>query len=362
MLTIKTLGGLGFQRPDGAGVRLPTRKTAALVAYLAMHPGRRFSRQAITGLLWGDKDEMHARHSLSQAISDIRRTLGGDFLQADPQFIWHDGQGTEIDALRLSAVNPLLAGTLDLEAVEGVYVGDFLEGLELGQEGFDCWVMAERERLRQLAHDQMTTLLEIRMGSDQVGSALGTARKLLTLDPFDESAHRAVLRCYAQTGSTRRAIEHFKMLREQLERELGVDPDDQTLEIYQQLMRGEPIAPSAGVLRDYAAVLEQLPYVVTVTDLSNRIVGWNRIAEDTLGYSKAEMLGRSPTLVFAPNRDLAQADVVLKRALSKGRWDGNVMMTGKDGRTCRQKRVVTPLSNPAGLVIGAFGHGLLISA
>lgn len=359
MLIIKTLGGLGFQRPDGGNLRLPTRKTAALIAYLAMHPGRRFSRQAVTGLLWGDKDELHARHSLSQAISDIRRTLGGDFLQADPQFVWLDEQSIAVDALRLSTVSPQQAGVHALESIEGLYAGDFLEGLELGQEGFDCWMMAERERLRQLAHDQMTTLLEIRMGSAQVSSALGTARTLLTLDPFDESAHRAVLRCYAQTGATRRAIEHFKALREQLDRELGVDPDDQTLEIYQQLVNGDPVGMSGGLLRDYAVVLEQLPYLVTVTDLSNRIVGWNRIAEDTLGYSKLEMLGRSPTLVFAPNRDLSRADVVLKHALSQGRWDGNVTMTGKEGQTCRQKRIVTPLSNPAGVVIGAFGHGLL---
>ena len=360
MLIVKTLGGLGFQRPDGTNIRLPTRKTAALVAYLAMHPGRRFSRQSITGLLWGDKDKLHARHSLSQAISDIRRTFGGDLLGCDPQFVWTNVQDVSIDALRLSAVNPHLAGVAELEAIEGVYAGDFLEGLELGQEGFDCWMMAERERLRQLAHDQMTALLEIRMGSAQVSSALVTARSLLTLDPFDEGAHRAVLRCYAQTGATRRAIEHFKALREQLEEELGVEPDDQTLEIYRQLVEGDTIGLSGGVLRDYAAVLEQLPYVVTVTDLSNRIVGWNRIAEDTLGYSKAEMLGRSPALVFAPNRDLSRAEVVLKRAISQNRWDGNVTMTGKDGRISRQKRVVTPLANPAGVLIGAFGHGLLV--
>jgi PAS domain S-box-containing protein len=331
-----------------------------LAAYLAMHPGRRFTRQAITGLLWGDKDEAHARHSLSQAVSDVRRTLGNGFLQADPQFLWQDGHDVTVDALQLSGFNPECAGTDELEVIEKLYTGDFLEGLELGQESFDCWVMAERERLRQLAHDAMTELLEVRINGNLVNPALVTARKLLALDPFDECAHRAVLSCYGRKGLTRRAIEHFDALRIQLERELGVDPDDATVEIYKQLLRGTFIPTPARALSDYVTVLEQLPYAVTVTDLSNRIIGWNNIAEDTLGFSKTEMFGRSPTLVYAPNHDSTLADKILKTALKRGRWDGDVLLTRKDGRMCRQRRVVTPLRGPGGAIIGAFGHGMLI--
>jgi hypothetical protein len=35
-------------------------------------------------------------------------------------------------------------------------------------------------------------------------------------------------------------------------------------------------------------------------------------------------------------------------------------MVSKDGQRCHQKRIVAPLYNPAGELIGAFGHGLIL--
>jgi PAS domain S-box-containing protein len=99
---------------------------------------------------------------------------------------------------------------------------------------------------------------------------------------------------------------------------------------------------------------------VVVTDTGNRIVGWNRIAEETLGYSKAEMFGRSPTVVYAPDHDSTLADQILRKAIAGGRWMGEVTLIAKDGSTCRQRRVVAPLFGPEGEMVGAFGHGIAV--
>jgi PAS domain S-box-containing protein len=64
-----------------------------------------------------------------------------------------------------------------------------------------------------------------------------------------------------------------------------------------------PRCPGASSRRQYAFVLEQLPHPVVVTDIQNRIVGWNQLAEDAFGFTKGEICGRSPTLVYAPDRD-----------------------------------------------------------
>lgn len=359
-LFVKTFGSLRFEDREGHELRAPTRKTAALAAYLAMRPDKRVAREAIACLLWGDKKETHARHSLSQAISDVRHAFGEQLIRADSQYLWSPAQAADVDALRIVDLACGRCVTQGLETVESLYEGDFLQGFELDQEDFDCWLLAERERLRHLAHRVMTELLATRVRASQFNAALATAQKILSIEPFDETAHRAVMRCYAQQGFPRRAIEHFKALEIDIRRELDVEPDRRTAEVYREIVRGSSPANQGRTLSEYAFVLEQLPYAVAVTDTVNRIVGWNRIAEETFGFSKAEMVGRSPTLVYAPDHDAALADQILKKAITSGRWSGDVTLIAKDGSLRRQRRVVAPLFGPEGEIVGAFGHGFAV--
>ena len=357
-VVLKTFGNLRFEDHRGRELRAPTRKTAALAAYLAMRPDKRVAREAIACLLWGDKKETHARHSLSQAISDVRHAFGEQLICVDSQFLWSPGEAADVDALRLAELARGRSAAKGFEAIESLYDGEFLLGFDLGQEDFDCWVLVERERLRHLAHSAMTELLAIRVRASQLNAALGTAQKILSIEPFDETAHRAIMRCYAQQGFPRRAIDHFKALEVDIYRELGVEPGLSTVEVYRGIVQGSTPPNQGRTLSEYAFVLEQLPYAVAVTDTVNRIVGWNRIAEETFGFSKAEMVGRSPTLVYAPDHDSTLADQILRKAIAGGRWSGDVTLIAKDGSTRRQRRVVAPLFGPEGEIVGAFGHGL----
>jgi len=49
------------------------RKHVALLVYLARSPRRRRTREHLVGLLWSDRDEKQARHSLSEALHVFRR-------------------------------------------------------------------------------------------------------------------------------------------------------------------------------------------------------------------------------------------------------------------------------------------------
>jgi hypothetical protein len=69
------------------------------------------------------------------------------------------------------------------------------------------------------------------------------------------------------------------------------------------------------------------------------------------------MVGRSPTMVYAPDHDSTLADEILRKAIAGGRWSGDVTLIAKDGSTRRQRRVVAPLFGPEGEIVGAFGHG-----
>src|SRR6185436_14022661 len=77
MILCRTLGPVAIQVGGApAPPELLWRKNLALLVYLARSPARRRSREHVIGLLWGDKDETAARHSLREAIRVLRRCAG----------------------------------------------------------------------------------------------------------------------------------------------------------------------------------------------------------------------------------------------------------------------------------------------
>src|SRR2546429_3641649 len=70
---------------DGADAppELLWRKHLALLVYLARSPRKSRTREHLIGLLWSDRDERQARHSLSEALRVLRRALGDERLVAD---------------------------------------------------------------------------------------------------------------------------------------------------------------------------------------------------------------------------------------------------------------------------------------
>ncbi len=330
-----------------------------MAAYIAMHPGKKIRRERLSNMFWGDKTERQARHSLSQALSDLRRILGDDTIIADGQFVHVNIEAIESDAFdmaRLADVRKLES----LTVAEQLYQGDFLAGMELEQEEFDSWMLSERERLRMLAHRALGTLLMLHADGADGDMTLRVGRSLLAIDPFDDAAHCGIMRAYARLGRRRFANTHFRKYCTDLRRELGEGPSEEVLATYNAIFpEKSSLRRSLQKIEDYAFVIEQLPQPALVTDMRNRVVGWNRLAETLLGFTKTEMQGRSPGVVFAPGGDASLSDGILRKAVSTGRWTGSALMRSKaDGRCLRQRRVVAPLYAPDGELIGAFGYGI----
>jgi PAS domain S-box-containing protein len=357
-LRLTTFGGLAFQDSRGSEYKIPTRKAAAMVAYLAMQPGKKFRRERLANMFWGDKAERWARHSLSQALSDVKRILGEDAILFDGQFIQVNPQAIEIDAFDMTR----LADQRQVESLtlaEQLYQGDFLAGMELDQEQFDTWLLSERERLRQLAQRAIGALLTLHADSEDSDTALRIGRSLLDIDPFDDSAHCSIMQAYARSGRRRLALAHFQQYCADLRHELDEGPSEEVLRTYQAILADKSASRRSILsIEDYAFVIEQVPQPAVVTDVRNRVVGWNSLAENLLGFTKAEMQGRSPGVIFAPGGDASLSHMILQKAVSCGRWTGTAILRAKDGRRLRQRRVVAPLYGADGELIGAFGYGV----
>src|SRR5215468_12068495 len=76
-LKLRLLGAFAIEasaeRPAAPTIR--SRKARALLAYLAMKPDWRASREELATLLWGDTTDAQARHSLRQCLLSLRQDL-----------------------------------------------------------------------------------------------------------------------------------------------------------------------------------------------------------------------------------------------------------------------------------------------
>ncbi|HUF76589.1 MAG TPA: AAA family ATPase, partial [Longimicrobiales bacterium] len=218
---------------------LASKKAQALLARLALRPGRTQPRDALTALLWADTDDRQARHSLRQTLLDLRKALGagkralidGDQLGLDPSVI-------DVD---VAAFEQLVAqGTPEsLEGAAALYQGELLEGFTLREAAFEEWLQAQRERLRESALEAMARLLSLQTEGGATEPAIRTAVRLLALDPLQEGVHRMLMRLYARQGRRAGALRQYQVCVSVLQRELGVEPEPATKAVYQEILRDQ---------------------------------------------------------------------------------------------------------------------------
>src|SRR5262245_14798175 len=95
-LELTRLGGLPAQ-VGGESLPLPTKKTQALLAYLALPVGHAHQRDKLATLLWGGTPDASARNSFRQALFVLRKALAssGDALRIEGDTVALDGDGVE---------------------------------------------------------------------------------------------------------------------------------------------------------------------------------------------------------------------------------------------------------------------------
>ncbi|WP_258608868.1 transcriptional regulator [Mesorhizobium sp. AR10] len=209
-LSVRLLGPLAIVR-NGATVTLPkSRKLRALFAYLALAP-HPVGRSRLCELLWDVPND--PRGELRWCLSKLRGVLdepercrietSGDTVALDLNDVF-------VDAVDINLATTKGIETLDLErlqALSGLFVGDFLDGLEIERSPhFNSWVTAQRRRLRSCHAAILEHLVtNLPAGSDEASAHL---EKWLELAPFDGRAHVALLTRLAQRGQIGACEEH----------------------------------------------------------------------------------------------------------------------------------------------------------
>ncbi len=249
LLKIKLLGSFEVGLDGGPTIEIGARKTRAMLAYLAVNPGRAQTRERLVGLLWSDRGDAQARNSMRQALSELGRAF--DAIQPTPLVKERDTIQLAPDAIEVDVreFERLAASddAADLDRAIALHGGDLLEGIDIRDPAFEEWLVPERQRLREI----FLAVLAKRLAQARGQTAIGLAQRLLALDPLREEGHRALMRLHAEAGEVGAALRQYETCRAILGRELDVAPSPETEELHRRIrqQKDQPaaIAPAVAV-------------------------------------------------------------------------------------------------------------------
>ena len=246
-LALRLLGGFHARFEPGASVDVPTHKYRALMAYLAMPPGRPHPRDKLVALLWGELSRGQGRTRLRQALLAIKRSLGPFAARAIA--VEMDTLALRKDAVQVDAVElQRLVGASDLATLAravDLYGGEFLAGLPVCETPFEEWIAGERARLADVAMHALARLLAMQERGGALDAAVQTARRLLALDPLHEAAHQALMGLYQRLGRRADALRQYQRCLDALAQDIGAEPSTQTRRLYLDILRaGAPVDAS----------------------------------------------------------------------------------------------------------------------
>ena len=262
---------------EGNAVRLPTRETRLLLAYLVLHP-ESHARERLAALCWPEVPDASARASLRNALSTLRRELGPGLLRADRESVqlspdfhaWVDAAEFQRQA-QCYLANPVAApNAVDLDLYEGDLLADFHAD----------WVWPEREAFRDLYLGTLLELTRQMRSRGEYEQAIAFAERVVARDRANERAHQHLMFCHLALGDRVAALKQFAACRSALVDELAVEPSRETEQLHDWIRHTPsqrpaleasvtnlpvPLTSFVGRQREMAAVKDQLSAVRLLT-------------------------------------------------------------------------------------------------
>ena len=197
-LRLITLDGLRLVDPTGDDSELGKRKKKlALLAVIALSR-RPPARSMLLEMFWGGDPEERARHSLSDALSHIRRSLGKQSLELrDDLIALSPDAPLDIDAKEFEAA--VAAGELDLAV--SLYRARFLQSFYIeGSRSFEDWAESARDRFAATFAKAAERSARAHLATREFAAAIETTLHWLELDAGAEHAAGIALEAALASG------------------------------------------------------------------------------------------------------------------------------------------------------------------
>lgn len=287
------------------------QKAASLLKRLAWE--RKLLKEVVVEYLWPDAGLTQGANNLYRALYEVRRTLDAHLGEgaADQIVSFSDGILTLSDSVWVDAHEYEQAGKRsDTQYLVSNYPGDLLP-----DDLYEDWTQTPREYLFQFYREAVLSLAE---GDPATATELLTP--LLEKAPLDESVHRALMRAYALTGRRHKALRQYRNCVELLDRELGIAPDAQTMELFEQILQGELVAHPPEPPRSGSSKLPVVP-ILAELEKDSPFVGRQKEFDTLLQRIQAAKDGNGEVILLAGDTGVGKTRLayeVLEAASSSG--------------------------------------------
>ena len=268
-LTLSFLGCFQVFLDDRPVTDFKSNKVHALLAYLAVEADRPHRREALAGLLWPDWPDRDALSNLRYTLASLRRTLGDHtaappFLLITPQTIqfnpasdyWLDV--TELERQIADHTWQVAEGGAP-PSVDLLYRGSFLAGFSAGDAAlFEEWALLQREQISRQVMSALGSQATYHEERGEHRAAQFYIRQQVALEPWNEEAHRALMRTLALDGQRSAALRQYATCRDLLRDELGVEPAEETVALHEAIRMGS-LGRGGGASRNRGVDVSSAP-------------------------------------------------------------------------------------------------------
>ncbi len=221
------------------------KRPIELLKFLMAQGERDIPIDRITDNLWPDADGDMAASAFSSTLNRLRKligiktavTLSNGRVSLDSRYVWVDAHIFEAAARRAFA---RVSGTADREKLEacekviGSYHGNFLD-----DENGTPWIIAARERLKNLFLDVLKAAGRYREASEDWDKAMAWYQKGLSVDPLEEHFYQRLMACYYRQGRYAEAARVYGRCREVLKNHFDVPPAKATEDLYRRIRHAD---------------------------------------------------------------------------------------------------------------------------
>ena len=247
-LSVKMLGELSLSCGSAAVSMSGSRsyKTWLMVAHLLSHRHRWVPQEEVISLLGGGEKNANPTGAIRATLLRARRMLEPLSAELPADLILSRG-----GSLRW---NPKIHTTVDAEEFESLvqsafsYEGDerldilkraisLMDGDFLYRFSGEPWVSSLTAYYKNLFVEAAEETVELLSQKGSVEETISVSLKAIASDPYSDSFCRHLMQAYMQNGNYDEAENVYRSFRDRLINDLGVEPEDETKEIYTAAVR-----------------------------------------------------------------------------------------------------------------------------
>ncbi len=249
-LLLTTFGNFCVQVSDQTITDSLPQKAKGILVYAACLQ-RPLRRDTLAEMFWTDQTQERANGNLRMALMKLREAAAGQVeitrstVEVDAwvdanlfEETWRVLRGAFQREKQLSRPQ-----TQQLEQLTEWYTGDFLSDLYVSDsEQFENWQQQQRMSLRTQFIQAADTLVGLCLETHNYALGIRHAQRLLTVEPLREESYRQLMRLLALSGDRSAALKQFEACQRVIHDELGVEPEAETLNLYEQIADGRLVS------------------------------------------------------------------------------------------------------------------------